>query len=278
MHRLHRCLWVRVALCVVALGLLASCSTSSQAAGDPRAGEPTPGAGIALAFAEKPVPLPAFDLVDLDGRPIDQRLWAGKVVVLNFWATWCGPCRREIPDLIALQERYRDFVVVVGLALDDGPVADVREFVTAQHINYPVAIVSLQTQALFGGIRSVPSTFMVTRDGMVTQRHVGLLNAGRTEQEVRALAGLPTAATVAYDPKLGPRLLNRSEYQAQIPGVDLAGLSSAGQMEALKQLNTEKCTCGCGLTVAQCLVDDPNCAISPKIAKAVMARIGPKTQ
>jgi len=277
-HRLLRRPLDRILLSALALVVLASCSTSSQAAGDPLAGEPTPGTGIALAFAETPVPLPAFDLVDLDGRPIDQRSWAGKVVVLNFWATWCSPCRREIPDLIALQERYRDFVVVVGLALDDGPVADVRAFVTAQYINYPVAIVSLQTQALSGGIRSVPSTFIVTRDGMVTQRHVGLLKADRTEQEVRALAGLPTAATVAWDPRLGPRLLNRSEFQAQIPGVDLSTLSSATQMEALKQLNTEKCTCGCGLTVAQCLVDDPSCGTSPAIAKALMTRIKEKTK
>ena len=258
---------------LVALVVLASCSKASQPGGDPLAGQPTPGAGVALAFAETPVALPAFALVDLDGRPIDQRAWAGKVVVLNFWATWCGPCRQEIPDLIALQQRYRDYVVVVGLSVDDGPAADVRAYVTAQHINYPVAIVSEQIQAQFGGISSVPSTFILTKDGKITQRHVGLLRAAYVEQEVRALAGLPTAATVSHDPKLGPRLLNRSEFQAQIPGVDLSTLPPAKHIEALKQLNTEKCTCGCGLTVAQCLVDDPNCGTSPTIAKAIMARI-----
>ena len=266
------------ALALASLVTVASCSKASQAAGDPMAGQPTPGQGISLAFAETPVAMPAFDLVDLDGRPIDQRAWAGKVVVLNFWATWCGPCRREIPDLIALQERYRDYVVVVGLSVDDGPPASVREYVTAQHINYPVAIASDAVQAQFGGITSVPSTFIVTKDGKITQRHVGLLKADFTEQEVRALAGLPTAATVAWDPKLGPRLLNRSEYQAQIPGVDLSTLSSATQMEALKQLNTEKCTCGCGLTVAQCLVDDRTCTISPAIAKAIVTRVRSKTK
>jgi thiol-disulfide isomerase/thioredoxin len=272
---------MRTAFCALALAALAglsACSTSTEAAGDPMAGEPTPGAGITLAFAETPVALPSFDLVDLDGKAIDQRSWAGKVVVLNFWATWCGPCRREIPDLIALQERYRDFVVVVGLSVDDGPAAGVREYVTAQHINYPVAIVSDQIQAQFGGISSVPSTFIVTKDGKVTQRHVGLLRADYTEQEVRSLAGLPTVAKVSLDSKLGPRLLNRSEFQAQIPGVDLSTLSSASQMEALKQLNTEKCTCGCGLTVAQCLVDDRTCGTSPVIAKAIMARIKAKTK
>lgn len=277
MHRFPRRPFAGAALIAVALALLAACSTSSPTTGAPQAGTPTPGSGVALTFAEHPVPLPKFDLADLEGRPIDQAAWAGKVVVLNFWATWCGPCRQEIPDLIALQDRYRDSVVVVGLSLDDGPVADVRTFVTEQRINYPVAIAGPEVQALFGGFRSVPSTFIVTRDGQITQRHVGLLNAAYTEQEVRSLAGLPTAATVALDPKLGPRLLNQSEFQSEIPGVDLSGLSPANQVEALKQLNSEKCTCGCGLTVAQCLVDDPSCGTSPSIAAAIMTRIRAKT-
>lgn len=273
MRRLPVSSVVRAGLCAFAVIILPACSKPAASGADPLAGEPTPGAGIALTFAESPVPLPSFTLVDLDGKPIDQGAWAGKVVVLNFWATWCGPCRKEIPDLMALQERYRDYVVVVGLSVDDGPVEAVRDYVASQRINYPVAMASDALQARFGGISSVPSTFIVTKDGKVTQRHVGLLRAAYTEQEVRALAGLPTAATVAWDSKLGPRLLNRSEFQAQIPGVDLSTLSSARQMEALKQLNTEKCTCGCGLTVAQCLVDDPNCGTSPTIAKSIMARV-----
>lgn len=277
MHRPCSCLLARVVLSTVALAMLAACSTPRPAASDPQAETPTPGSGIALTFAEHPVPLPRFELADIDGKPIDQAAWAGKVVVLNFWATWCGPCRQEIPDLIALQERYRDSLVVVGMSLDDGPVADVRKFVTEQRINYPVAIAGPDVQALFGGFRSVPSTFIVTRDGQITQRHVGLLNAAYTEQEVRSLAGLPTAATVARDSKLGPRLLNQSEFQSEIPGVDLSGLSPANQVEALKQLNSEKCTCGCGLTVAQCLVDDPSCGTSPSIAAAIMTRIRAKS-
>jgi thiol-disulfide isomerase/thioredoxin len=260
-------------LVLLALAILASCSKAGGPVGDPLAGQPTPGSGITLTLASAPVELPSFSLADLEGRPIDQSAWRGKVVVLNFWATWCGPCRREIPDLMALQERYRDYVMVVGLSVDDGPVAEVRDYVAAERINYPVAIADQELQAKFGGIRNVPSTFIVTRDGKVIQRHVGLLRAEYVEQEVRSLAGLPTAATVSLDPKLGHRLLNRSEFQAQIPGVSLAGLSQASQMQALKVLNTEKCTCGCGLTVAQCLVDDPNCAKSPAIAKELMTRI-----
>jgi len=271
----RRATWA--ALCAAALVTSSACSASSaEVAGDPLAGQPVPGEGVTLAFAEAPVPVPAFDLVDLDGRRIDRASWAGKVVVLNFWATWCGPCRREIPDLIDLQERYRDFVVVVGLSLDDGPPELVKQFAQAQKINYPIAIVGPEVQEQFGGINAVPSTFIVNRDGLVTQRHVGLLRAERTEQEVRALSGLPTAATVAYDPKLGPRLLNRSEYQEVMPGVDLNGLSPAEKVAALKELNTVKCSCGCGLTVAQCLVDDQSCGVSPEMAKDIMAKMKAK--
>jgi thiol-disulfide isomerase/thioredoxin len=262
---------------LVSLGALGACSTPIPFTNDPLAQEPIPGAGIALTFSETPVPLPRFDLIDVNGTPIDQAAWAGKVVILNFWATWCGPCRLEIPDLIALQERYGDSLVVVGLSLDDGPVADVQQFVKAQNINYPVAVVSGEIQAQFGGINAVPSTFIVTRDGMITQRHVGLLNSDYTEQEVRSLAGFPTAATVSWDPSLGARLLNRSEFQSRIPTVDLSGLSDADRIEALKRLNTEKCTCGCGLTVAQCLVDDPTCGTSPTIAAQIMATIRNKS-
>jgi len=273
MHRFPFRQVLGTAISVVTLVSLSACSTPNQSTNDPLAQEPIPGAGIALTFSETPVPLPRFDLTDVNGTPIDQTAWAGKVVVLNFWATWCGPCRLEIPDLIALQERYGDSLMVVGLSLDDGPVADVQQFVKAHNINYPVAVVSGEIQAQFGGINAVPSTFIVTRDGMITQRHVGLLNAEYTEQEVRSLAGFPTAATVSWDPSLGARLLNRSEFQSRIPTVDLSGLSDADRIEALKRLNTEKCTCGCGLTVAQCLVDDPTCGTSPTIAAQIMAGI-----
>jgi thiol-disulfide isomerase/thioredoxin len=180
-----------------------ACSMSAESPRDPRANEAVPGKGLRIMFSDKPVAVPDFRIVDLDGKPIDRTRWAGKVVVLNFWATWCGPCRVEIPDLVALQTRYRDYVVVVGLSVDEIPAVAVKKFALARGISYPVAVVPEQVEDQFGGIKTVPSTFVVNRDGRMVQRHRGLVNAEQLEQEVRSLAGLPTAAQVEIVPDTG---------------------------------------------------------------------------
>lgn len=154
------------------------------------------GRGVVVEMAATPAPLPAFDARDMDGRLLPREAWRGKVVILNVWATWCGPCRIEIPDLIALQTRYRDHLVVVGLSIDEGPTAVVRQFAEAQQMNYPVALIDREAQRALGGIASVPSTFVLNREGQVAIAHVGLLDAARTEHEVRVLAGLPTPARI----------------------------------------------------------------------------------
>src|SRR5262245_44351520 len=92
-------------------------AAAAASADDP--GAATSGAGVTLKFSDKPVDVPAFELTDLDGAKIAPAAWKGKVVLVNFWATWCGPCRAEIPALIALQEHYRKQVVVVGLSIDE---------------------------------------------------------------------------------------------------------------------------------------------------------------
>ena len=235
---------------------------------------PVPGAGVKVVFSDHPLPMPSFKLTDVTtGRPIDQSQWRGKVVVLNFWATWCGPCRMEIPDLIKLQDRYRDHLVVVGLSIDEGPVEAVKAFAAEQKINYPVAVVDTQIEKLFGGITSVPSTFIVSPDGGIVQRHVGLLRADVTEQEVRALAKLPTAAEISIVKDTGQVLKGNAAYATEIPGISFEGLTPAQKAEALKRLNTEMCTCGCGSTLAGCRIDDSACEISLPIAKKVIAEI-----
>lgn len=156
-----------------------------------------PGAGITIGFSDRPIPIPAFMVNDVDGKRIDPSTWTGKVVVFNFWATWCGPCRAEIPDLVALQERYRGQLVVIGLSVDsEVPASAVRRFALDRHVNYPVAIASSQVERLFGGVKTVPSTYVADRKGRMVQLHRGLANAAQLEQEVRWLAGLPTGATV----------------------------------------------------------------------------------
>jgi cytochrome c biogenesis protein CcmG/thiol:disulfide interchange protein DsbE len=256
--------------------ILATAACSDTAEGRAAAvQEPVPGAGVTVVLSDKPLPLPAFTLTSVDGGVIDQTAWRGKVVLLNFWATWCGPCRAEIPDLIALQTKYKDQLVVIGLSVDEGKTANdaVKAFVAEHKLNYPVAIVDGTVEKLFGGVTSIPSTFVLNPDGKIVQRHVGTLNAARTEQEVRVLASLPTAAQVSVVEDTGQVLKANAAYATSIPGIDFTGMTPAEKTEALKRMNTEMCTCGCGSTIAGCRVEDPTCETSLPLAKKIVASI-----
>src|SRR5262249_41376390 len=103
-----------------------------------------------IRFVRNPEPLPNFALMGLDGQILSPAEWQGKAVLLNFWATWCPPCREEIPDLIELQAKYRDRLQIVGLSVDEGTPDAVKSFVQKARMNYPVAVVSPEFQAKFG--------------------------------------------------------------------------------------------------------------------------------
>jgi cytochrome c biogenesis protein CcmG/thiol:disulfide interchange protein DsbE len=228
------------------------------------------GEGVEVRFSDKPVALPAFRLVDLEGRTHSNETLAGKVVLLNFWATWCTPCREEIPMLSALQDRYRDRLVILGLSIDERPADEVKAFAATLGVTYPVVMSTREFEGEFGGINAVPSTFVVDPAGRIVQRHLGLLQGPRTEHEVRALAGLPTDADVQRVQDSGQVLLANAAYATTIPGLDLQPLTAAAREETRRRLNTETCTCGCGLTVAQCRINDPACEISLPVARKIL--------
>src|SRR5690242_6608727 len=95
-----------------------------------------------IYFVRDPDPAPPFQIPGLDGKPVSPADARGKVVLLNFWATWCGPCRAEIPDLVELQAKYKDQLRVIGLIVDDDDLDAIHKFVQEFHINYPVAAAS----------------------------------------------------------------------------------------------------------------------------------------
>ena len=231
------------------------------------------GEEVVIELLRQPKTLPAVSLVDLDGRTLTSADWRGKVVVLNFWATWCGPCRAEIPDLVALQDKYRDQVLVIGISEDEGPVDIVRQFATQYHVNYPIVMKTPELDTLFPGISALPTTFVLDTEGAVVQKHVGLLRARETEATARHLAGLQVNAEVKRIDD--PSKLN-AEDAAQlktIPGVDLSNVPVDRKPAVLQALNNESCTCGCGLTVAKCRLDDPSCPVSLPLAKTIVERI-----
>jgi cytochrome c biogenesis protein CcmG/thiol:disulfide interchange protein DsbE len=130
-----------------------------------------------------------FVLKDMDGNDVRLADYKGKVVILNFWATWCGPCKTEIPAFVKLQERYRDRgVVFLGLSVDD-PVEKLRPFAEQYKMNYPV-LVGLgrdDVQDAFGPVWGIPVTFMISRDGKICKRHMGLATVEQFEKEIESL-------------------------------------------------------------------------------------------
>jgi thiol-disulfide isomerase/thioredoxin len=130
---------------------------------------------------------PSFSLIDLNGRKLELADHKGKVVLLDFWATWCGPCQIEIPGFVTLQARYRDQgLVIIGVAMDNSP-EPVREFYREFRMNYPVVMGDERISELYGGILGLPTTFVIGRDGRIYARHVGATAVSDIEQEIKQL-------------------------------------------------------------------------------------------
>lgn len=129
---------------------------------------------------------PAFTLTDLNGSSVSLSDFRGKVVILDFWATWCPPCKREIPDFIKLQSQYgSNGLQVVGIALDQPD--KVRSFAQQNGMNYPVLMGNDQIAALYGGIEGIPTTFIVDKNGDIVNRFVGFRPREDFEAEINKL-------------------------------------------------------------------------------------------
>jgi len=127
---------------------------------------------------------PDFSLTDLAGKKLALSAYRGTVVLLNFWATWCGPCREEIPSLVSLQEKYRNKgLQIIGISLDDDA-APIPAFYRQYKMNYPVAIGDAALAERYGGILGLPVSLLVGCDGRIYSRHDGIGDISLIEQEV----------------------------------------------------------------------------------------------
>jgi cytochrome c biogenesis protein CcmG/thiol:disulfide interchange protein DsbE len=245
--------------------LVTALSLGVVSAQEPAGPKPT------LRFFRVPSLLPEFTMKDLDGRSITSASLRGKVVLVNFWATWCGPCRAEIPDLIALQAKYPDTLQIIGISQDEAPPEKVRQFAQQFHLNYPVVMTTAPLEKIFPGVTSLPTTFVVDRDGRLEQKHIGMLNALHTELETRVLAGLTDATIERIEDSAEARLAHAAQANS-IPGVDLKAVAPEERGAVLQELNDTLCTCGCKQTVAGCRIEDPACDTSLPQAKKIVEK------
>ena len=222
-----------------------------------------------IRFVRDPDPSPDLKAKDLNGKELSLEAYKGKVVLLNFWATWCGPCRAEIPSLIRIQEAYKDRLQIIGMDVDDDE-GQLRAFVKDQGINYPVAMTSVAVRFAYGGIAALPTVFVINQDGKVVQKHVGLFNPALYEIEARALLDMPVPARVETFEDTGEVFLKHADRATMLPGVDTSKLMPEQRMAALHKLNAETCDCGCKYTLAQCRIYDPVCNISKERAAAIV--------
>ena len=133
-------------------------------------------------------PAPAWELKNLDGKSVKLSDFKGKVVILDFWATWCPPCRAEIPNFVALQKQYGDKgLQVVGISLDQGGVNPVAAFAKGQGINYPIVMGDEDVAHQYGDIQGIPTTFVIDPKGNIVEKHVGFTEKTAFEDEIKKL-------------------------------------------------------------------------------------------
>lgn len=221
---------------------------------------------------------PDFTLTDINGAKLSLSDYKGKVVLLDFWASWCGPCRIEIPWFVQMQEKYRDQgFAVLGVAMQDTP-DSVGSFYQQFHLNYPVAMGTAQLAALYGGIYGLPTSFVIGRDGRIYAQHSGTTGAMIFQKEIeQLLAEKSQDEDTDFAPAGEPEEIEvgtPGEANPDVPGVDISKLSPAELTEYKKQLEGAKCTCGgCKFSLLQCRRDDTTCPVSRKAARDMLKQM-----
>jgi peroxiredoxin len=188
----------------VATVLLLGCMRSSTLSNE------SSDSAIKAESARKPAP--DFTLKDANGAPVKLADYKGKVVLLNFWATWCGPCKVEIPWFMEFEQKYkdRDFAVL-GVSFDDDGWKSVKPYVESHKINYRIVIGTEELGQLYGNVEALPTSFIIDREGRIAARHEGLVDKQDYQDEILKLLQDPKRAGVRGDTGVSVALLRADQ-------------------------------------------------------------------
>jgi thiol-disulfide isomerase/thioredoxin len=185
----RKAVWLAMGAVALALGLIWVAPGIEPHADEtaPAGAADFPGEPEDVQAKGKPAPLD-FTLKDMHGVDVHLESFKGKVILLNFWATWCGPCRAEIPSLVELQEQYKDDLVVLGLSVDD-TAEKLLPYAAELKMNYPVLVGNGRedVQEAFGPLFGIPVSVIIGRDGIIAKKHSGIATKEQIEREIKTL-------------------------------------------------------------------------------------------
>ena len=195
--------------------------------------------------------LPHIAITDIDGRSSNGLTWRAEFTLVNFWATWCTPCREEIPALVSLQARYRGTLQVVGIADANDSTDALIDFRARYDMNYPIIKNNAEIASRFPDVGALPTSYVVGPKGVVLLRFVGALSAAVADLMVQAVLTSPTS-----------ELLVPPELASSVPGLDLTGAEFRVVREFLLFAARDACPCGCRMSTFECRLFDSKCARS----------------
>jgi len=142
----------------------------------------------ALPVDDEVYPAPEFTLYTLEGTEVKLSDYLGKIVILDFWATWCAPCIKSIPDLISIQDEYEDELIVIGISLDQPATQNnLQLFINNFGINYPVVLGTYEVLEAYGNIQAIPTSFIIDTEGNIINKHIGLVPKSTLIEEINSL-------------------------------------------------------------------------------------------
>jgi peroxiredoxin len=195
----------------IALGLVVWRPQTVSLRSWPFGSKPSSSARRAVKDDKDRKPAPEFALKDSSGRLIHLSDFKGKVVLLDFWATWCGPCGIEIPWFTEFERKYKDRgFEVVGISMDDDGWKAINPFVAEQKINYRIVLGDDKTGDQYGGVEALPTTFVIDRDGKIASVHVGLTNRKDFEDAIEKLLEKAPSGNSAPDAGKGAKRADES--------------------------------------------------------------------